>query len=300
MHKPITLRIHRMKLQAALAALLFCLCIPFAQAGAGKDRGLLWEVSKPGVPASYLFGTLHSEDPDVVRLAAPVQQAFDAAQTVVIEVLFDMQAMQLSSAAMLMMDGRSLKDVVGEPLFTAAAAAMRARGMPEMLTGHMQPWAVAVSLSTPAPETGLVLDMVLYQGALQRGTPVHGLETIQEQLEVFTGMPLADQVLLLRDAVEHFHEIDALYAELLAAWKQRDLARLVALSEAELASGDAQFAADFQKRLIVDRNHLMVERMQPYLKQGKAFVAVGALHLPGDTGLLNLLEQRGYTVRVVY
>ena len=300
MHKPITLRIHRMKLQTALAALLLCLFIPFAQAGAGKDRGLLWEVSKPGVPASYLFGTLHSEDPDVVRLAAPVQQAFDAAQTVVIEVLFDMQAMQLSSAAMLMMDGRSLKDVVGEPLFTAAAAAMRARGMPEMLTGHMQPWAVAVSLSTPATETGLVLDMVLYQGALQRGTPVHGLETIQEQLEVFTGMPLADQVLLLRDAVEHVHEIDALYAELLAAWKQRDLARLVALNEAELASGDAQFAADFQKRLIVHRNHLMVERMQPYLKQGKAFVAVGALHLPGETGLLNLLEQRGYTVSVVY
>lgn len=300
MRKPKALQIHRLDLSVALAAFLFCLFVTFAQAGAEKSRGLLWEVSKPGTPASYLFGTLHSEDPDVVRLAAPVQQVFDAAQTVVLEVLFDMEAMQLSSAAMLMMDGRSLKDIVGESLFAAAVAAMQVRGMPEMLTGHMQPWAVAVSLSTPAPETGQVLDMVLYQGALLRGKPVHGLETIQEQLEVFTGMPQADQVLLLRDAVEHFHEIDALYAELLTVWKQRDLARLVAINEAALKNGDEQFAPDFQKRLIVHRNHLMVERMQPYLKQGKAFVAVGALHLPGDTGLLSLLEQRGYSVRVVY
>ena len=183
-----------------------------AQAGAEKSRGLLWELSKPGVPASYLFGTLHSEDPDVVRLAAPVQKVFDASQAVVIEVLFDMQAMRLSSTAMLMMDGRSLKDIVGESLFAKAAAAMQVRGMPEMLTMHMQPWAVAVSLSTPAPETGQVLDMVLYQQALQLGKPVYGLETIQEQLGVFTTMPLDDQVMLLKDAVEHFHEIDALYA----------------------------------------------------------------------------------------
>ncbi len=300
MHQPEALQKHRQRYPLAFATLLICLFVSLAQAGAEKDRGLLWELSKPGTPASYLFGTLHSEDPDVVRLAPPVQKAFDAAQAVVIEVLFDMQAMKLSSAAMLMMDGRSLKDIVGESLFTAAAAAMRLRGMPDMLTEHMQPWAVAVSLSTPAPETGQVLDMVLYQDALQQGKPVYGLETIQEQLEVFTGMSLDDQVRLLQDAVEHFDEIDALYAELLTAWKQRDLARLVAINESELASGGEQFAADFQKRLIVHRNHLMAQRMQPYLTQGRAFIAVGALHLPGETGLLNLLEQRGYTVKVVY
>ncbi|MGB5438937.1 MAG: TraB/GumN family protein [Gammaproteobacteria bacterium] len=300
MHKLKLLRIHHMHFPAALAALLFCLFISLAQASTDKSRGLLWELSKPGIPASYLFGTLHSEDPDVVQLAAPVQKVFDAAQAVVIEVLFDMEAMRLSSTAMLMMDGRSLKDIVGESLFAEAAAAMQVRGMPEMLTMHMQPWAVAVSLSTPVPETGQVLDMVLYQQALQLGKPVYGLETIQEQLGVFTTMPLGDQVMLLRNAVEHFHEIDALYAELLTAWKQRDLARLVEINEAELADGGEQFAADFQKRLVVHRNRLMAERMQPYLKQGGAFIAVGALHLPGVTGLLTLLEQGGYTVSLVY
>ena len=300
MHTLKVSRKHRLDYSVALASLLFLLFFSPLQAGAEKSRGLLWELSQPGVPVSYLFGTLHSEDPDVVQLAAPVQQAFDAAQAVVLEVLLDMDAMKLSSTAMLMMDGRSLKDIAGEPLFTKAAAAMRVRGMPDLLTEHMQPWAVAVTLSMPAPETGQVLDMILYQSALETGKRLHALETVQEQLDVFNKMPLADQLILLKDAVENFHDIDALHAKLLSAWKQRDLAGIVAISEAEMAKSDEQFAADFEQRLIVNRNHLMAERMQPYLKQGKAFVAVGALHLPGETGLLNLLEQRGYTVRVVY
>lgn len=293
-------RLHRFSYMLARAVLLFLLCCSLAQAGTDKSRGLLWEISQPGVPASYLFGTIHSEDPEVLRLAAPVQKAFDVSQAVVLEVLLDMEAMMSSSTAMLMMDGRSLKDVVGESLFLKAAAAMRERGMPEIMTEHMQPWAVAVTLSMPVPETGQVLDMVLYQGALQDGKRVHGLETIQEQLDVFATMSLDDQVMLLKDAVAHFHEIDALHAELLTAWKQRDLARLVAINAGVLATGDQQFADDFQKRLIVSRNRLMVDRMQPHLKRGSTFVAVGALHLPGEKGLLTLLEQRGYTLRVVY
>jgi uncharacterized protein YbaP (TraB family) len=271
-----------------LVVLLVVLSFSFVQADTSRNRGLLWEITQPDVPASYLFGTIHSEDPEVLQLAAPVQKAFDASQAVVLEVLLDMSAMMSSSAAMLIMDGRSLK------------AAMQVRGMPEMMTERMQPWAVAVTLSMPTPETGQVLDMVLYQNALQAGKQLHGLETIREQLDVFATMPLADQVMMLKDAVENYQEMDALYAQLLSAWKQRDLARLVVISEDALATGDQRFSDDFQQRLIVQRNHLMVERMQPYLKGGKAFVAVGALHLPGEEGLLNLLEQQGYTVRVVY
>lgn len=63
---------------------------------------------------------------------------------------------------------------------------------------------------------------------------------------------------------------------------------------------DQRLADEFQQRLVVDRNHRMAERMQPYLQQGKVFIAVGALHLPGEEGLLNLLEQQGYAVRRLY
>jgi uncharacterized protein YbaP (TraB family) len=76
---------------------------------------------------------------------------------------------------------------------------------------------------------------------------------------------------------------------------------MMAINEAAMATGDQRLAREFQRRLILDRNHRMAERMEPWLKQGGAFVAVGALHLPGEQGLISLLRQQGYSVRgVVY
>jgi len=200
----------------------------------------------------------------------------------------------------LMTDGRMLSDIIGKPLFRQTASAIRSRGIQELVLERMKPWAAAVILSMPASETGLVLDMMLYQSALEQGKSVHGLETVEEQLNVFEALSEKDQVLLLQDAVENFPALDALHAELLQAYKQRDLAGLMALGEAAMQAGDQQLADEFQQHLVVDRNHRMSDRMQVYLRQGEVFIAVGALHLPGEEGLLKLLEQQGFTVRRLY
>jgi hypothetical protein len=283
-----------------LTVFCFIQLAAIAQAGTDKSHGLLWEVSRAGAEPAYLFGTIHSEDPAVLQLARPVQQAFDTSQSVVLEMLLDMEAMVYSSTAMLMLDGRSLSDIIGQPLFRQASTAIQSRGIPEAVLDRMQPWAAAVTLSMPAQETGQVLDVMLYQNSLQQGKDVYGLETVQEQLDLFESMSEADQIALLKDAVENFPDIDVMHAELLAAYKQRDLDGLMAISEESMQQGDQRLADEFQQRLVVDRNHRMAERMQPYLQQGKAFIAVGALHLPGEEGLLNLLEQQGYTVRRLY
>lgn len=283
-----------------LAVPLFFLLAATSRAATDKDHGLLWEVSKAGGEPAYLFGTIHSEDPDVLQLARPVQQAFTDSQTVVLEMLLDVDAMRYSGTAMLLLEGRSLSDMIGQPLFRQVATAMQSRGITTTVLERMQPWAAAVVLSMPAPETGQVLDAMLYQQALQQDKNVYGLETVQEQLAVFESLSAADQVLLLKDAVASFSEIDATHAELLAAYKQRDLKKLLAISDDSMQQGDQRLANEFQQRLVVDRNHRMVERMSQYLQLGKAFIAVGALHLPGDEGLLNLLEQQGYRLRCLY
>ena len=58
--------------------------------------------------------------------------------------------------------------------------------------------------------------------------------------------------------------------------------------------------AKIDKRLLEDRNHRMVERMLPRFDEGGAFIAIGAAHLPGESGVLALLERRGYTVTRLY
>lgn len=299
-HYQDVMKIHRQAPAVWLVVFLFFLLAAMAPAGTDRNYGLLWEVSKADADPVYLFGTIHTEDPAVLQLAQPVQQAFESSQIVVLELLLDMEAMMYSSTAMLMMDGRLLSAVIGEPLFRQVSTAIRSRGIPEPVLERMKPWAAAVTLSMPVQETGQVLDAVLYQDALQQNKAVYGLETVQEQLHVFESLSEEDQVALLKDAVENFPEIDAMHAELLAAYKRRDLGGLMALNETSMKTGDQRLAEQFRQNLIVDRNHRMATRMREYLQQGGAFVAVGALHLPGEEGLLKLLEQQGYTVRRVY
>ena len=300
MRKQDGVTIRRLDPVVLLAVVLMLFLAAITLADTGRSHGLLWELSKTGQQPAYLFGTIHSEDPAVVELPAPVKQAFDASNSVVLEMLMDTDTMRYSSTAMLMLDGRSLSDVIGMPLYEKVSAAIASRGIPERVLNRMKPWAAAVTLSTPALETGQILDLVLYQDALQQDKAVYGLETVREQLDLFDSMSESDQVILLQDAVDNFPELDALHAELLAVYKQRDLEGLLALNETSMQAEDQRLARDFQRRVIDDRNHRMAERMQPYLQQGKAFIAVGALHLPGEQGLLNLLEQQGYTTRRVY
>lgn len=271
-----------------------------SQADTDWDHGLLWEISKPGQASSWLFGTIHSEDPEVLNLATAVRQAFATSNSVILEILMDADAMQYSSTAMLMLDGRSLPDIIGMPLYQKVAVVIESRGIPELVLNRMKPWAAAVTLSTPALETGEVLDRVLYQDAVKQGKAVYGLETMQEQLDLFDSMSEADQIALLKDAVDNLQELAVMHAALLTAYKQRDLGELLAINEASMQAGDQRLADDLQRRLIEDRNLHMAERLQPYLEKGRAFVAVGALHLPGKTGLLERLQQQGYTLRRVY
>jgi uncharacterized protein YbaP (TraB family) len=272
---------------------------PLAAPSTAPAHGLLWEISRPGTTPSYLFGTIHSEDPGVIALAPSVEQAFTASRQVVLEVNLDADAIAAGAAAMLLTDGQRLPEIIGGKLFAQAAAALRTRGIPEAVAEHMKPWAAAAALSMPTPDTGRVLDVVLFERARQAGKTVHGLETIAEQLAVFEGLPLDDQVALLQDAVEQFAGLDPMLADLLAAYKRQDLAAMMAINESALASSDPRLAEEFQRRLIVERNRRMAGRTEPYLRQGGAFIAVGALHLAGEQGLVRLLEQRGYTLKAV-
>ncbi|MFP5506319.1 MAG: TraB/GumN family protein, partial [Gammaproteobacteria bacterium] len=152
----------------------------------------------------------------------------------------------------------------------------------------------------PKSATGLFLDRVLYLEALAKGKPVTGLETAEEQMAVFTALSDEAQTRLLEDALRQLPELDELHARMRAAYVRRDLQALIDISEASLRDSDPELAAYFNEQVIVARNRRMVERMQADLKRGNAFIAVGALHLPGEEGILALLRRQGYRVSVVY
>ena len=264
------------------------------------NRGLLWKIETPGVAPSYLFGTYHSNDPRITTLPCPVKQAFDQASSYTLEVIANGAGIVSMAEAMFFSDGKTLKAVLGEPLYQET---LRAVGAGETATAgginNMKPWAVMMTLSAPRAGRGLFLDMALQFDATHRGKPTYGLETMQEQIAVFNGMSIEDQVELLRDAVQNYQLAQDALEELTRAYLKRDLRALLALNE-KFKPKDARVYADMMDRLLVRRNAHMAERMRVRLKEGNAFIAVGALHLPGDTGLLRLLSNAGYRVTRVY
>ncbi len=274
-----------------------------ALAGDTFERGLLWKIQRPGSEPSFLYGTMHSEDPAVVRLPGAVRRVFERSRGLTLEVVLDPASLLVMTSAFMLSDGSTLEDHIGKPLYRDAVKAMADYGMPEVMVSGMKPWAVAVTLMTPPGKTGMVLDLALYEEALAAGKPVDGLETPMEQLAVFDGLPPADQRLLLKDALAHLNGMRHMLDQLKTAYLARDLRRLVRISDASMDSlhdADADSARRFNEKLVVERNHRMAQRMQPRLTKGRQFIAVGALHLPGEEGLLRLLSKQGYRVTVVY
>lgn len=281
--------------------LLLLITLPWvSSAGEGFARGLLWEVRVDGRAPSYLLGTIHSEDPRVTRLPEAVAQAFADAERLVLEIDLNAEALQTLGTAMLSRDGSSLKSRLGEALFQRTAQAMAEYGIPDIVLDRMKPWAVAVTLMMPKTQTGLFLDRLLYEQAIAEGKTVAGLETAAEQMAVFDSLSMAEQIEMLTDAVAHQDESRELLEAMTRAYLARDLVEIQRLSDDALGRSSPQLVERLNRTLVVERNHRMVERMQPQLEAGHAFIAIGALHLPGREGILNLLAQRGYALRALY
>jgi hypothetical protein len=275
----------------------------FAQAnGDAYDKGLLWRVEKPGAAPSYLFGTVHIADKRVTALPDAVRKELDAAQSFTMEIALDQSNIATLAARMVYMDGRDLPGVAGEDLFRKTVALTAGLGLPADVARLFKPWAMVLMLEMPQQSMGDVLDVTLHQIASQQGKSLDYLETVDDQVAAFENMPDADQVALLRLAVETHHELASETEKLLQAYLQRDLGLMWQISESEVARRPElrPVKAVFDQHLLYNRNTRMVQRMQPQLGAGNAFVAVGALHLYGEKGLLSLLARDGYRVSRVY
>lgn len=267
---------------------------------AQSENALLWRIETPQGAVSHLFGTIHSEDPRVLALPVPVRQAFAAARTLVLEMDLGREQAAEMGRAMILPAEKNLQQLLGDELYRQSVTAMAGRGYTEAVVNRLYPWAIVLTLNMPKAETGEFLDYVLYRQALERGMAVHGLEQMQEQLSVFTSLSLDEQISLLRDTLRELDHFAEQFERLLEAYLKRDLRALAELGEQSMQGSDPQLQQRFMAALLDERNRLMANRLLPLLQEGGVFAAVGALHLPGENGLLALLRQQGLRIAPVY
>jgi uncharacterized protein YbaP (TraB family) len=270
--------------------------VPFSQ-------GLLFRVDKPGVPPSYVFGTLHSNDARVSTPPDLALRALESSRRLAPEILLSDADLPAFFESAQYADQRRLADSFDAPTIARLYAALGAEAPAREAFERLKPWAVLLLLAQPQIGTpGPTLDRVLVAEAHRRRITVIGLELPDEQIASLDAIPLASQVALVHWALERRAALVADHEAAIAAWLARDLARLHALA---LAPGLAEPAlaphlSELMRHLIDNRSVVMAHRLFLPLREGRVFVAVGALHLFGANGMLALIREQGYRVQRVW
>ncbi|MEM7189932.1 MAG: TraB/GumN family protein [Pseudomonadota bacterium] len=276
-----------------------------------NGEGIFWQVDFPGTAPSYLFGTFHTPDA-VDTVPEAVWRALDNATTAVFELTPDESAAmeaRMASDTSFVIDQESevFAEIKDPDDLDLVIATFEDRGVHPDMAGILRPWVQISLLSFPpchllAVSTGAKpLDEVMSERAAERGIAVVGLETYQQALASLNTLSAPDVAKLLISAGrgrEHeenlFHTNMMLYAE----------GRIALLNEFNIWFAD-QAVPEFDPRALNDRlmSGLLDKRNEAWmaglavpLQRGGAFIAVGALHLSGETGLIELLRREGFTV----
>ena len=258
------------------------------------SRGLLWRVDKAGASPSYLFGTIHVAWRRVAEQVARAGEALAASELFMPEALPEPGQVKQLRQSMFFSDGRRLNEVVAPAIYRAAARILSAYHFDESQIALMQPWAAYLVMNYPA-ELGAIVDMRLLELAKRQGIRTQGLETLEQQSRIFRDLPMADQAQLLADSACHYETLTGGFERMIALYQAEDLAGMSAFAERYRFADNALYEA-LTTELLARRNAGMLDEMLPALEQGAAFIAVGALHLPGEQGILAALRARRFNL----
>jgi uncharacterized protein len=273
-----------------------------------NGRNLLWRIEEPGLSPSFLFGTVHSTDERALAIAKKAAEHIVGAKAVATELggPFDKATMMAMGATMatkaVVRDGDSLAGVGSPDDVAIVDKYLAGRGMNSAVTHHLRIWLLAALVSEPPCEierqqSGLtIVDEFIARTGRDLGIPVIGLESMAEQTDVLASVdPSTAAVVLVSAAKRPELTLDA-YATLISLYVQERPGDILPVFDANQTLTPQEIAAqnDFARHLLGDRNRIMAERMRPLLDAGGAFIAVGALHLVGKGGLVELLRGDGF------
>jgi uncharacterized protein YbaP (TraB family) len=268
-------------------------------------RGLLYEI-RTAVNTVYLFGTLHVGKPEFYPLNRQVNRALADSQRLYLEVnLTDTTTVNAETMAMAMYgDGITLDQQLPAALMEKVSARLARHQFPQQLALKMKPWMLAHTILLLEakrrgydPELASEFHLLGYAGAEHK--EILGLESLSDQFAVFDRMSQAQQQAFLEQTLSELDDarFETRLKALFDAWANADARALEDELQFEKKQ-DSVFASILLPRLIDERNRAMADRIADIARSGpKSFVAVGALHLVGKEGIVELLRRRGFAVR---
>lgn len=283
-----------------------------AAASVPYPSGNFWRATR-GDEVITLIGTYHFDDPRHQPTLEAITPLIETATTVLVEAGPEEEAALLDMLArdpslMTITEGPTLLEQMSPDAWAMLSEAMSNRGVPGFMVAKLRPWYVNVLLAIPpcamaemADPKGL--DGMVIETAAAKGVPLQALEPFDTVFDIFGAMTEAEQIamieatLLLEERSADFFITlaDAYFAgESRMVW---ELMRKVSYEQAVVppAEVDAEFAK-MEEVLVAGRNRAWIPVLEKAVADGPVVAAFGALHLPGDAGVLALLEAEGFSI----
>ena len=272
------------------------------------EKALLWEISgKELQEISYLYGTIHMIDANDFFITPEIEKALSATEKVTFEI--NMEEMNSLFAQMgLMMqafmdNNTSLKDLLSEEDYKVVQVHFDKIGLPLFLFERIKPMFLSIIASTDMDPNALSsgkmvsYEMEFMKMAQDQEKTMGGLETAAYQMSMFDSIPYKVQADMLVESIKagDSEEVDAdapneldLMTKL---YREQDIMAMQTMISAE----DSDYA-DYEDLLLVNRNKNWIPVMEEMMNAQPTFFAVGAGHLAGEFGVINLLREAGYTL----
>jgi uncharacterized protein YbaP (TraB family) len=265
-----------------------------------SGKSCLWKVtSETGI--LYVQGSIHVLKTDSYPLAPAIEKAYAASQKLILEVdMAEMTSLGTQAKIMAMAalpEGKTLKTELDTATYQALKKACEKVGLPVNLLEKLKPWFVSTTLTLlKMQKMGFDakdgLDKHFYDKAMADKKTVMGLESIDFQLNLFDSLSKENPSAFVKKALADLDDAESDVEKLHQAWVDGDLDAMGALMKKSFDT-----YPEFYQTFVLDRNVRWMKKLNKLLKKSETcMVVVGAGHLPGKDGLLDLLRKKGYTV----
>ncbi|MCF8297785.1 MAG: TraB/GumN family protein [Saprospiraceae bacterium] len=263
------------------------------------ENSLLWEISGNGLESpSYLFGTIHLIPKKDYFFTNTMKEKFKSCKTLALEIDINMPLSEQIKIAkkIIFPAGKTLKDYMSDEEFSNLQNfildTLKIKESKFKQVQKIQPfYGSAIILNELLGKTE-AYEKKLNKAAKKKKMTITALETIEYQMSIIEKISIEEQVKMMY--VEGFDENPlAEFNKLLDAYKTQDLK---ALRELMLKENDI---ANFEQDFLITRNQNWIPKIKELAKQQSTFIAVGAGHLVGETGLIALLRAEGFVVKAV-
>lgn len=269
------------------------------------DNALLWEISGNGLAKpSYLFGTIHIINGADYFLPNETLSSIDKSEKMYFEIdiaeMSDMSNIMGMMDKLFMNDDKTLKDLLSAEDYALVTEYFSDMGLPIFFLQRIKPLLLSALANKEMNPTAMndgsmkSYEIELNKIAEAKNMPTAGIETMEFQVGLFDKIPYEKQAEMLVAAVKAEDESTGQMNEMIKLYKDQNISELY-----KLIQGDKEGLMDFEDDLLVNRNTAWIPIIEREAKIQPTFIAVGAGHLPGAKGVINLLKEKGYTLKAL-